>query len=88
MKVKIQNFDGHSRWDGVRELFVLILWSAILVAAAFGWGMIYENRRHESLQEKVYNLETKVKDVNGRVTSLEGRPTQKAPAAGAEGRRQ
>ena len=72
--IKIKNH--RIPWEKIREIFILILWSAILVAAAFGWGMIYENRRHESLQEKIYNLETKVRDQNGRITSLEGRPVK------------
>jgi hypothetical protein len=72
-----QREDPQTRWEKIREVLVLILFCAILAAGAFAWGRVYEFNRHEGLQEKIYNLETKQKDQNGRITALEGRPIKK-----------
>jgi len=73
--IKIQNH--RIPWDKIREYFVFFLFCSILVAAAFGWGIIYENRRHEGWRENFIKLENKIRNQDGRLTVLEGRPTTK-----------
>lgn len=71
MNVEIKNH--RIPWGVFREIFTLLIWSAILVVAAFGWGIIYENRRSEDLRKEVYKLEYKMRDANGRLTVIEGK---------------
>lgn len=54
-------------WDAL----IYILFWIITAIAAFSWGIIYENRRHDGLQERINQIESKQKDQNGRIIALE-----------------
>ena len=74
----------------MRETIVLILCAILLAVAAFEGGYIWRDREADELRKQVYQLDLKTKDMNGRlvgVETTEGR-RQKAPAAGAVGRKQ
>ena len=65
-------------WETIREIIVFLVWSAILIVAAFGWGIIYENRRAEEFRMEVRKIDNSVKDLHGRITVLEGPTPKKA----------
>jgi len=70
-KSEIRNPKLRIPWEGIRETTVLILFCLILGAAAFGWGVIYENRRGEDIRKEVYKIGLKERDLNGRLTAIE-----------------
>ncbi len=71
MKVKVNG--GKVSWSGVWETIILILFFLVLTAGAFGWGIIYENRRYRSVEKEVLLQDQKIKEINGKLIALEGR---------------
>lgn len=70
-RIKIQN--ERRDWSGFRETIIWILFCFILAAGAFGWGYIYKDHRVDDLREKVHTMETKQRDMNGRLIAVEGK---------------
>jgi len=87
MKIKVE--DGRERFkpapSGVRETIIWVLFCLILAAGAFGWGYIYKDHRVDDLREKIYQLDVKQRDINGRLIAIESvegglKPPRGAPA--------
>jgi hypothetical protein len=57
----------------MKETIVELLFCLLLAAAAFGWGMIYENRRFSNLEKKVLLQDQRTKAIDGRLVALEGK---------------
>jgi hypothetical protein len=71
MKVKIENHKFS--WGKIREIFILILFCAILVMAAFEAGWIVRDLRKDDMKERISKTEERQRDLSGRVIVLEGK---------------
>ena len=50
---------------------ILILFFVLLAVAAFQGGYIYRDREADELRKQVYQLDLKVRDINGRLVGIE-----------------
>jgi hypothetical protein len=71
MKIKVN--DPHRDWSGIRQSIIWIFFLLILTAGAFGWGYIYRDFRADDLREKIYKIDERQKDMNGRLMAIEGK---------------
>ncbi len=70
---RIKVHSGDRDWSGVRETIIWILFCFILTAGAFGWGYIYKDHRVDDLRESIHKMEMKQRDMDGRLTAIEGK---------------
>ena len=55
----------------MRETIVWILFCVMLALASFGGGYIYRDEKADELRKEVYQQEKQVRDLIGRMTSVE-----------------
>ena len=71
MKIKVNR--PHLNLRPIREAIFWMLFFFLAIVGAFGWGVIYEYRRNGDLKTEVYRQAQKLRDVDGRLTAIEGK---------------